>query len=180
MKNVLTIAWFTLFSTAVLMGQSKVGTIDTEYILSQMPELTKVQEDLKTYNTKLEAELKEKVEVYQAKVAAYQKEVATLTDPMKKTKQDEIIKLENDITKFRNNGTQLVQIEQDRLLQPLYQKIGKTLEEIAKAEKYTQVFTISTSGLAYLDPKFDVTQSVIKKLGIVVKTPATNTPSAKK
>lgn len=161
----------TLFAFAgTLIAQSKVGTIDTEYILSRMPELSKVQEEVKTYSSKLEADLKVKVDAYQEKVAAYQKEVASLSDPMKKTKQDEIINLENEIAKFRKNGTQLVQIEQNRLLQPLYQKIGKTLEEIAKSEKYTQVLTITTSGLAYIDPNYDVTDKVLKKLGIPLET----------
>jgi len=147
-------------------AQSKTGTIDTEFILSKMPELTKVQENLKAYNTKLEGELKVKVDGYQAKVKEYQEKVASFTDPMKKTKQEEIIALEDDIAKFRQNGSQLVQLEQNKLLQPLYQKIGKALEEIAKAEKFTQVFTITTSGLAYVDPNFDLTQKVMTKLGI--------------
>jgi len=147
-------------------AQSKTGTIDTEFILSKMPELAKVQEDLKAYNTKLEGELKVKVDGYQAKVKEYQEKVASFTDPMKKTKQEEIIALEDDIAKFRQNGSQLVQLEQNKLLQPLYQKIGKALEEIAKAEKFTQVFTITTSGLAYVDPNFDLTQKVMTKLGI--------------
>ncbi len=152
-----------------LSAQSKTGTIDTEVILSKMPELAKVQEDLKAYNTKLEGELKIKVDDYQAKVKEYQEKVASFTEPMKKTKQEEIIGLENDIAKFRQNGSQLVQIEQNRLLQPLYQKIGKALEEIAKAEKYTQVFTITTSGLAYIDPNYDLTKKVMTKLGIKIE-----------
>ncbi len=147
-------------------AQSKTGTIDTEFILSKMPELPKAQEELKAYNTKLEGELKVKVEKYQAIVKEYQDKVTGFTEPMKKTKQEEIIALEEDIAKFRQNGTQLVQIEQNKLLQPLYQKIGKALEEIAKAEKYTQVFNISGSGLAYIDPNFDLTKSVMTKLGI--------------
>jgi len=165
MKKILFPVFLFIFSTQII-AQSKVGTIDSEFILSKMPELTKVQEDLKAYNTKLEDELKVKVDEYQAKVADYQKNVATMTEPMKKTKQEEIINLENDIAKFRQNGTQLVQIEQNKLLQPLYQKIGKALEEIAKTEGYTQVLTITTSGLAYIDPKFDLTKAVMAKLGI--------------
>ncbi|WP_299261132.1 OmpH family outer membrane protein [uncultured Aquimarina sp.] len=165
MKNIL-FPILLLIISAQTIAQSKVGTIDSEFILSKLPELTKVQEELKAYNTKLEADLKVKVDDYQTKVKAYQEGVATMTEPLKKTKQEEIITLENDITKFRQNGSQLVQIEQNRLLQPLYTKIGKALEEVAKAEGYTQVLTITTSGLAYIDPKFDLTKTVMTKLGI--------------
>ncbi len=155
-----------LFVSTQVISQSKVGTIDSEYILSKMPELVNVQENLKAYNTKLELELNAKVENYQAKIKTYQDGVATMSDPMKKTKQDEIINLENDITKYRQNGSQLVQIEQNRLLGPLYQRIGKALEEVAKAEGYSQVLMISNNGIAYMDPKFDITNSVMVKLGI--------------
>ena len=165
MKKIIVLL-FTAIISISLNAQSKTGTIDSEYILSQMPELAKVEEDLKTYNKKLEDELKVKVDNYQAKVKEYQEKVASFTDPMKKTKQEEIINMENEIAKFRQNGSQLVQIEQNRLLQPLYQKIGQALEEVAKAEKYTQVFTITTSGLAYVDPNYDLTKKVAAKLGI--------------
>ena len=165
MKKIIVLLFTAIISISV-NAQSKTGTIDSEYILSQMPELTKVEEDLKAYNKKLEDELKVKVDNYQAKVKEYQEKVASFTDPMKKTKQEEIINMENEIAKFRQNGSQLVQIEQNRLLQPLYQKIGQALEEVAKAEKYTQVFTITTSGLAYVDPNYDLTKKVAAKLGI--------------
>jgi len=152
-----------------VVAQSKVGTIDTEYILGKMPELTKVQEEMKAYNTKIEEDLNAKAEVYQAKVKDYQDGFATMTDPMKKLKQDEIIALENDITKFRQNATQLVPLQQNTLLQPLYKKIGTILEEVAKAEGFTQILTVSNSGLAYLDPKYDLTNTVLTKLGIPIE-----------
>jgi len=165
MKNILFSVLFILIGVSAF-AQSKIGTIDSEFILSKMPELTKVQEEIKAYNTKLETELKAKVDDYQAKIKVYQEGSATMTEPMKKTKQEEIVALEDDINKYQQNGNQLVQIEQNKLLQPLYAKIGTALEEIAKAESYTQVFTVTNSGLAYLDPKLDLTKAVMTKLGI--------------
>lgn len=170
MKKVI-ISFLVLVAGLQLNAQSKTGTIDTDFILSKMPELTKVQEDLKAYNSKLEGELKVKVDEYQLKVKEYQEKVASFTEPMKKTKQEEIIGLEDGIAKFRQNGAQLVQLQQNKLLQPLYQKIGKALEEIAKAESFTQVFTITTSGLAYIDPNYDLTEKVMNKLGIKIEEP---------
>ncbi len=147
-------------------AQTKVGTIDTDYVLAKMPEFKKVQEDLNAYGAKLQADLKLKTDDYQAKIKSYQEGVSQMTEPMKKLKQDEIIALENDITKFRQNASQLIPLEENRLLQPLYEKIGTALEEVAKAEGFTQVLTMNNSGLAYIDPKFDLTETVLTKLGI--------------
>lgn len=164
-KKVIIPILFLLISIHVF-AQTKVGTFDTDYVLAKMPEFAKVQEDLNTYRLKLEEDLKVKADDYQAKIKSYQEGVAEMTDPMKKLKQDEIIALENDITKFRQNATQLVPLQQNSLLQPLYAKIGTALEEVAKAEGYTQILTVNNSGLAYLDPKFDLTNTVMTKLGI--------------
>lgn len=147
-------------------AQTKVGTIDTDYILAKMPEFKQVQEDLNTYSSKLQSDLNVKTEDYQAKIKSYQDGVSQMTEAMKKLKQDEIIALEADINKFRQNATQLVPLEQNRLLQPLYEKIGKALEEVAKAEGYTQILNVNNSGLAYLDPNYDLTNTVLTKLGI--------------
>lgn len=155
-----------LIISVQLVAQTKTGTIDSDLILSKMPELTKIQEELKSFNSKLEGELKAKYNTYQAKIEDYQTKESTYTDLLKKTKQEEIINLENEITKFKQEGTLSVQKEQNRLLQPLYDKIDKILKEVAKAEGYTQVFTTSTSGLAFIEPKYDLTQSVMNKLGI--------------
>ncbi len=164
-KKVIFPVLFLLMNIHVI-AQTKVGTFDTDYVLAKMPEFTKVQEELNTYRAKLEVDLKVKTDDYQAKIKSYQESVAGMTDPMKKLKQDEIIALENDITKFRQNATQLVPLQQNTLLQPLYAKIGAALEEVAKAEGYTQILTVNNSGLAYLDPKYDLTNTVLTKLGI--------------
>jgi outer membrane protein len=155
-----------LLISAQVIAQTKVGTFDTDYVVAKMPEFKKVQEDLKAYGTKLEEDLKVKTDEYQAKIKSYQEGVANMTDPMKKLKQDEIIALEGDINKFRQNASQLVPLEQNRLLQPLYEKIGAVLQEVAKEEGYTQILSVNNSGLAYLDPNYDLTNTVLTKLGI--------------
>ncbi|WP_459212301.1 OmpH/Skp family outer membrane protein [Aquimarina rhabdastrellae] len=162
-KIVLSIAFVCI--SILSFAQTKTGTFDTDFVLSKMPELAKVQEDLKAYNTTLEADLKAKVDAYQALIKEYQAKEATLNDADKKTKQQEILTAESDIAKFRQNGAGLVQLKQEELLRPLYQKIGAALNEIAKAQGYSQVFTIGNN-LAYIDPKFDLTEAVLTKLGI--------------
>ena len=126
-----------LFVCLGLMGtaQTKTGTFDTDFVLSKMPELTKVQEDLNAYKQTLEKQLNEKADAYKKLVEAYKTSEATMSDADKKTKQQEIITLEGEIGKFQQNGAGLVQLRQDELLRPLYQKIGVALNEIAKSTR---------------------------------------------
>jgi len=170
MKKMILIAFVALFSATTFAQTTKVGTVNVDYILSQMPELTTAQEALKVYNQDLEKQLADKLTNYDKVYTAAEAGFTAMTDAEKKAKQDELSTLENDIAKFRNNGTQLVQLKQDELLQPLYQKIGENVTLIAKELAYTQVLTIgNNNNLAFADPAFDITLQVLAKMGITVK-----------
>lgn len=159
-----------LIMAATSFAQTKVGTIDPDFILAKMPELTTVQNALKEYNLDLEKQLKAKLDAYDANLNAANEKIATMSEADKAAKQEELAGLENDIAKFRQNGTQLVQLKQNELVQPLYKKIGDALNEIAKAQGYTQVLTVgNNNSIAYLDPAYDLTNAVLTKLGIAIE-----------
>ena len=154
-----------LFTSFQINAQSKVGTIDVEYILSKMPQLEQVRSTLKVYSDDLENQAKTKIATYQTLMDAYKQNESSYTEVVKKEKQNEIIALEQDIKKFQQNSAQLVQIKQNELVQPLYQKIGNALNTVSIDEKFTQVFTINNN-IVYLDPNLDLTLKVMTKLGL--------------
>ena len=150
-----------------LNAQSKVGTVDVEYIISNMPELEQVRTDVTSYNDGLESQSKLKINTFQTLVDSYQQNESTYNEAIKKEKQSEIIALENDIKQFQQNSNKLIQLKQDELIQPLYQMIGESLNTVSKEENFTQVFTINNN-IVYLDPKMDITIKVMKKMGLPI------------
>ena len=156
-----------LFICITGFSQTKVGTVNVDYIVSKMPELETVKKQVEEYSTKLDADLQKKVQDYQAKVEAYKAGEATFTETQKQEKQQEILTAENDITKFQQNGNKLISINRDDKMRPLYNKIGVALDKVAKAEGYTQILTTDNS-LVYFDETYDVTLLVLKELGITV------------
>ncbi|WP_161555223.1 OmpH family outer membrane protein [Dokdonia sinensis] len=159
-----------LFITAATFAQTKVGTIDPEFIISKMPELAQSQEALKVYNQDLEKQLTDKIATYEAALKAANETFTTLSDEAKNAKQTELTGMENDIQKFRANGAQLIQLKQSELLNPLYNKISEALSVVAKEQSFTQVLTIgNNNNLAYADPAFDLTNAVMAKLGIATE-----------
>ena len=150
-------------------AQGKVGTVDIDYILSNMPEMTSVQEQLETYGAQMDLDLNKKIEEYKALAETYKTGEAEFTLAQKKEKQTQLINLENDIQKFQQNGAKLMEIKQQEFLKPLYSKIGIALEKVAKAENYTQVMQ-STVDIVYLDPDYDLTMPIITEMGIIIKT----------
>ena len=154
--------------TTIISAQTKVGTINTEYIVSRMPEFKEVQKEVENYGKSLDAGLKEKFDEYQEKVKAYTEKEATFTEALKELKQKDIMKLEEDIQKLRTNSGKLLQVRQDELLRPLYNKIGIEVEKIVKTDGFTHIFN-ENNALIYIDPNFDITIKVMKNLGIPVE-----------
>ncbi|MCH7785643.1 MAG: OmpH family outer membrane protein [Bacteroidetes bacterium] len=150
-----------------LLAQSKVGTIDIEYILSKMPELVQVGVDVKTYSDELDNLFQVKYTKYQVLINVYQENETGYTDAEKKTKQDEIIDLENEMQQFQQNSSTLIKIRQNELLRPLYMKISEALNVVSNEEKFTQVFTVDNT-IVYLDTNFDITITVMKKIGLPI------------
>jgi outer membrane protein len=157
-----------IFISVSSFAQSKVGTIDIDFILSKMPELPAIQKQIEDYGKELDVDFNKNLDSYNALVKSYNDGETGFSEEVKKEKQTEILTAENDLGKFQENGTKLISIKRDDLVRPLYQKIGVALEKIAKAEGYTQVVQIDKN-IVYLDNNYDLTLLVLKELGIELK-----------
>jgi outer membrane protein len=165
MKKLILVLLITLNAFSA-QSQTKVGTIDVDYILSKMPEITQVDEGLKTYNTKLQENLQTTIKSYEEKIADYQANNTSFSEEVKATKESEIIELENEIKGFRQKASALLQMRRNELTQPLYEKIDKAMQAVITEKKYTQIFTSGSGVLAFADAKYDITVDVLNKLGI--------------
>ncbi|TVZ55097.1 periplasmic chaperone for outer membrane proteins Skp [Lutibacter sp. Hel_I_33_5] len=161
MKSKLLIA-ITILFTSISFAQTKVGTVDLDYIIGLMPEMKKVISNTQAYGVKLDSTFQVKLKEYQVKLEEYKK----MSDLLKKVNTKEIAGLEQDLQKYRQNGNQLIQLKRDEFMRPLYGKVGGVISEISKANGYTQVLTIKGNEFAYIDEKFDITQLVLDKLGL--------------
>lgn len=156
-----------LFVSLTTFAQSKVGTIDVDYVLSKMPEIKVIQTQVEDYGKELDADFNKKLETYNAMVQAYTDGESEFTIGQKKQKQEEILATEQDLNKFQENGTKLINLRRDELVRPLYQKIGVSLEKIARDESFTQVLQLNGT-IVYIDENYDLTDKVLTDLGIAL------------
>jgi len=169
MKNIILTVTIGIISF-IGFSQSKIGTIDVDFIILQMPEIESIQKNLQEYGETLDKQLNSKMEEYKAKLEDYNTNVSSFTDQQKLEKQTAIFTLEEDISKFRQNGIQLLRIREDELKRPLFQKIAEALDAVASEQKYTQVFNTSAdNNLVFLDPNYDITLAVLEKMGIKIE-----------
>ncbi|ARV13847.1 OmpH family outer membrane protein [Polaribacter sp. SA4-12] len=167
MKSKIIFICIALLST-VSIAQSKVGTVDSEYIVKLMPETKIVAKRSQAYGAKLDSSFSIKLKEYQTKIDAFKKNEKTMEDAVRKADYKELAEMEADIKKYQQNGNKLMQLKSEELMRPLYRKLSEAITLVSKAENYTQVLTISGNEFAYIDTNFDITELVLKNLGIEI------------
>jgi outer membrane protein len=158
----------------------KIGYADTEYILTQLPKFKQIDNELKTHGSQLENQLKAKIEDYQGKVKAYQGMPATTPDAIKADKERELAALQENIQKFQQDAQSSIQKKQAELMDPIYKQIGKAIEDVAKENAFTFIIQpqLPSGGdvLLYSDEKYNISNLVLKKMGVTPAAPTATTP----
>jgi outer membrane protein len=170
MKLKITIVFIAFIST-LSIAQTKVGTIDNEYIIGIMPETKTAIKRTQAYGAKLDSSFTIKVNNFKAQLEDYKLKEKDMGVLEKKTIQKELTTLEDDIKKYQKNGNTLMGLRKDELMRPLYNKLNAAIATISEENGYTQILTLAGNKFAYIDPKFDITDLVINNLGIIVAAP---------
>lgn len=150
----------------------KIAFADPDYIYSQLPDAKKIDSELQTLQTQLKANIDTKIQDFQKKLAEYQQYGATVPDAVRQNTERELQQMQQNIQKLQEDAQNNLQQKQNTLMQPVLTNIGKAIEDVAKENGYSFVFTSQVGGLdvlLYADEKFDVSDLVLKKLGV---TPA--------
>jgi outer membrane protein len=177
MKKMIKTALFSLvlgLSTSVYA--QKFGYIDTNELLASMPEKSNAETQIQNYAKELEAQLKTMSGEFDTKVADYQSKAATMTEAIKKTKEKEIMDLQERIKEFQASAQGEIERKEKELLQPMIEKAKKAIEEVAKENKFTYIFDSGVGVLLYKPEGDDIMPLVRKKLNITAPAAAPAAP----
>ena len=154
-----------------LLGQrSNVGFIDTEIVMSRMPEFQGIQQQLDQLESNWASELTVLEEELQLLKEEYDAREILYTDEVKAQKLAEIEQKQAIVdgfleTKFGPDGEYFTR--QRELMQPLQRTIHDAIKIIAEEEGYNLVLDRAQQiGLIYAEPEYDITQLVLVELGI--------------
>ena len=147
----------------------KYAYVDTEYILSHLPEYAEAQKELNVLASGWLDEIEEKYEAANQLETAYRAERVLLTPEMRRKREDEIAGKRTEATdmqkaKFGVDG-ELFQKRQE-LIQPVQEQIFEVLKELARNRQIMVIFDkAKDSNMLYTNPKYDYSDKVIKDLG---------------
>ena len=167
MRKAATILFIALLISGMGYAQTnaKLGYIDSNKILTEMPETDSLSKELKNYADYLDQQMQTMGQEYQKKVQDYQQNVAGMSDLIRQTKEKEITDLQQRIQAFQASADQDLQNKQQELFNPLIQKIKDAITAVGKENGYNYILDVGTGAVVYYQGD-DVMPLVKKKLGI--------------
>ncbi len=146
-------------------AQSKIAHIDTQKLISEMPEVIAAQKQLqaveKTYTEEIENTYKE----FTTKAQSYSADASNQTDVTNKARQTELETMQENINKFRESAAQDLQKKQTELMRPLYEKARVAIEKVATAQGFDYVIDASPGGSVIMAKGKDLFTDVKSELG---------------
>lgn len=149
-------------------AQTKVGYIDSKKIIDNMQEARDAKIKLDNLVSDWQRELNLLQDSLKLLKEDYDKKKLIMTEQMKTDMEKKIKDLENSIESFRQskfgeNGEYFQ--KQNEFMKPVYDKIFKAIEIVAKREDFDYVFDRSSSILLlYVNEKYDITLKVQRVL----------------
>ena len=143
--------------------------MDIQYILTTLPEEKEVESQLKTLETQLLKQSQAKEQEFQEKYQDYLQTSQNMAEVVRQDKEKELTQLQQSFQEFQQNAQTSLQQKSTELLNPLYKKIGDAIEHVALEKGYSHILNVGVAQLdivIYGDEKFDVSNLVLKNLGI--------------
>lgn len=161
-KSLLLITLFTLgFST--VNAQSKVAHINTEELVSSMPETKALQAKLEKLGKTYDNEMKAKEAELKATFARYNAEFESQTEATNAERTNEVKLEAQKIEQYKNEAMRDLQKQEQEGLKPILEAAMKAVEEVAAAQGFDYVLNANTLVVA---KGKDLLPDVKAKLGI--------------
>jgi outer membrane protein len=163
---------FIAFHSISLRAQNqaaKFGYVDSDYIMSQIPEFKAAQAELDKTSMQWQKEIENKYAEVEKLNKAYQADAILLTEDMKKKREAEIASREKevkDLQKQRFGVDGEFYKKRQELVKPLQDKVYNAIKVIA--EKNALGFILDKSGqisILYANSKYDKSDEVLVYLG---------------
>ena len=147
-KTLLIAAILILGASQTITAQAKTAHVDVSDIMSKMPAMLDAQKQLDKLSTTYDADYKKMVTEYQAKLAQYEKEAATVTEIVNGERSKEVQEMQKRIVDYRDNAQKELQQKESDIVKPLMEKVRASIQKVGKAKGFQYVLDGSTLLLA--------------------------------
>ena len=172
MKKILFI-FIVLLALSTTASAQRYCYVDTQYLLDNIPEYATAQVEIDRLSVEWQNQIEAKFAKVDKKNKDYLAESILLPPEIKKQREKEITDLDTQAKELQKRyfgiGGELFTKRQE-LIQPIQDRIFKAIQEVSAEKKYAFVFDkANQSNLLFADPKYNISDLVLRKMGINVK-----------
>lgn len=145
----------------------KVGIVNLETIITEMPAAKEADKQLKDIATVYQDSLINMRTRFEEDVQNYQKQQGMMTPEAQQEEEMRLQQEQNKILQFQEQkfGQQgELTLMREQLLEPIREKVQDAIDKVAKAEGINLVFDKTAAAVLYSEEKFDITFRVIDEL----------------
>lgn len=168
MKKIILTAFIIVFSTAISFSQ-KIGYVDSDYILSKIPEYKAAQTEMDKTSVDWQKEIEAKYSEIDKLYKIYQAESVLLTDDMKKKRENEIINKEKEVKELQKSrfgvDGELFKKRME-LVKPIQDKVYSAVKQVAERSGLAFIFDKAGQiSMLYANNKYDKSEDVLTFMG---------------
>lgn len=163
--SLLTILLLSAVSLSNAKAQNNFAHINTQQLLSEMPEVIAVNKELENLETQYTNELDSSVKEYQTKAQTYAADAENQSDLINQQRSRELESMQQNIAEFRQTASLELQKKQNELMTPLMEKARNAIEKVASAQGYDYVLDSSPGGSVIVSNGKDLIADVKTELG---------------
>lgn len=154
------------FATTTQAQNIKLAHINSQELLSVMPEMTKGENDLKAFAKVYQDQLESMGKEFDKKIQDYRAAEKTMSEPAKEVKQKELADLENRIQSTQASAEEKIAKKREEIYKPILEKANTAIKAVAVEKGYTYIFDAAGGLLLHANDSENILPLVKTKLGI--------------
>lgn len=158
---------FAASQSAAFSQTLKIGIVDSETILKQLPEAKDADSKLNEIISKYRDTLNQMEKNFTEGLSNYEKQKGMMTPDAKTKEEERLMGIRQQYAQYQEQkfGAQgeVAQIR-EKYLSPLRTKIDTAIKTVAKEENLTLVMDKASPGVLYVDEQYDVTFKVLDRM----------------
>ena len=147
----------------------KFALIDMEYILKNIPAYERANEQLNQVSKKWQAEVDALTQEAQTLYKNYQSEAVFLSNEQKTQREEAVVAKEKEAAELKRKyfGPEgELYKKRESLMAPIQDEIYNAVKDISAMKGYSLILDrASDSGIIFANPKIDISNEVLSKLG---------------
>jgi outer membrane protein len=174
-------ASFLSFAAAAQTTDQKIGYVDVDYVIAQLPSAIQLSEHLKTLEADLVKNYQQKELEFKTKYDEFVKAEKTMLPTLRENTVRELQALQQNLQAFGADIEKTLKDREDVLSVPIFNSIGEAIAAIGKEQGFTLILNTKAAGSPIIltgDPNSNISDLVLKKLGVTPKPPAPATTGA--